>query len=138
MIAGIVITHSALAEGLKAAVEMIAGPQENFESIGLQEGGSLETLSAEITAKAQSFRDQGMPVMVFVDLYGATPFNASCLSFAADDVHVLTGANLPMLLSFAMNRMAGDEVSALVENCLKDSREGIQNVSMVEMFGEVK
>ena len=38
MIGVIVCTHSTLAQGLKNAVEMIAGPQENFDAVCFMNG----------------------------------------------------------------------------------------------------
>ena len=47
----LVCTHSVLAEGIKKAIEMLMGPQEKFETIGLYEGDDIFNLSKEITKR---------------------------------------------------------------------------------------
>ena len=48
MIGVIVCTHSTLAQGLKNAVEMIAGPQENFDAVCFMNGDDPEDLKEKI------------------------------------------------------------------------------------------
>lgn len=73
-----------------------------------------------------------------VDMHGATPFNAACLALAQFDTHILTGVNLPMLLSLLMSRDADSDYSELLSSCTKDAGESVQDVGMVEMFGKTK
>ena len=48
MIGVIVCTHSTLAQGLKNAVEMIAGPQENFDAVCFMNGDDPEDLKEKL------------------------------------------------------------------------------------------
>ena len=97
-----VCTHSILAEGLKSAVEMIMGPQQYFETVGLFDGDDLINLSEEITKriKAMGMRKN----IIFTDLFGATPSNASAMSLVDIDAIVITGVNLPMIIAFVQHR----------------------------------
>ena len=53
--------------------------------------------------------------MVFTDLMGGTPFNQSMMQAAQkDDIQVVSGTNLPMLLEAVMSR---DESSTAQDVC---------------------
>lgn len=99
---GIVITtHSTFAAGLKAACEMIAGPQENLEAVCFM--GDVELL--ELGEQLKSIGEQYTDGCIYVtDLLNATPFNASLLAIAGTENIVLTGASLPMLLELVLMR----------------------------------
>lgn len=102
MIGIAVITHGKFADGIKDSLRMIVGEQENFESLGLKEGQGLEEFKSEVKKVITSV-NSGSGVLVFVDMFGATPFNAVSMlrnELKADEVDVLmiTGVNLPVLL----------------------------------------
>lgn len=101
MIGIVVGTHSTLAQGLKSACEMIAGPQENFESICFMGDVGLLELGEQMKAAGGQYEDGCIYV---VDLLNATPFNASLLAIAGTKNVVLSGASLPMLLELLTMR----------------------------------
>lgn len=138
MIGIILVTHSEFAMGMKKAAEMIAGSQEKLDAISFMEGESIEALSEKIKETAQRYEDKSEKYVVMVDMHGATPFNAACLALAQFDTHILTGVNLPMLLSLLMSRDTDSDYSELLSSCTKDAGESVQDVGMVEMFGKTK
>ena len=77
MIGVILCTHSDFAKGLRNAVEMIAGEQSCFDSFCFMNGDDVDELSEKIAAAAQRYIDQKMPFCILVDMFAATPFNAS-------------------------------------------------------------
>ena len=91
----LVCTHSALAEGFKQAIEMLMGPQENFETIGLYEGDDIFSLSKEIAK--QIIVMQTEKNLVFTDLFGASPSNAAAMALIEINATIITGVNLPMV-----------------------------------------
>lgn len=111
MIGGIIITHAGFGEGLKEAAEMIVGCQENFTAVALQEGEGLTDLAEKIQEKIDGM--EAKDILLFADMFGATPSNASSVICAQTGYPVLTGVNLPVLLEFLSARDTLDKAELL-------------------------
>lgn len=118
MIGGIIATHAGLAAGLLEAVEMIAGKQENLLAVSLQEGDGLEILIERIQKAAAVMEKEEL--VIFTDLFGATPFHAASVLSAQTGCHVVCGVNLPLLLDFTVKRES---------KSLEDIKESLHAVS---------
>lgn len=103
MIGLLIISHCELGRELLKAAELIMGRLENAESIAItQTSGSQEMIDA-IAQKIEAM-NEGEGVLILTDMFGGTPSNLS-LSFLDDEnVEVLTGVNLPMVISAAQDR----------------------------------
>lgn len=103
MIGLLIISHCELGRELLKAAELIMGRLENAESIAItQTTGSQEMIDA-IAQKIEAM-NEGEGVLILTDMFGGTPSNLS-LSFLDDEnVEVLTGVNLPMVISAAQDR----------------------------------
>lgn len=103
MIGLLIISHCELGRELLKAAELIMGRLENAESIAItQTTGSQEMIDA-IAQKIEAM-NEGEGVLIPTDMFGGTPSNLS-LSFLDDEnVEVLTGVNLPMVISAAQDR----------------------------------
>lgn len=134
MLGVLVVTHSTLAEGLKNAVEMIMGLQEDFDFLCFKEGDDMLALSEKIKETTKKYRDKNEKFVVCVDLYGATPFNATAAGLAEFDVSVLTGVNLPMLMQILSDRDSIDDMDAYLSNVLNETKESMKVVKLKEMF----
>ncbi|MBS6181762.1 PTS sugar transporter subunit IIA [[Clostridium] innocuum] len=118
MIGGIIATHAGLAAGLLEAVEMIAGKQENLLAVSLQEGDGLEILIERLQKAAAVMEKEEL--VIFTDLFGATPFHAASVLSAQTGCHVVCGVNLPLLLDFTVKRES---------KSLEDIKESLHAVS---------
>ncbi len=104
MIKLVIVCHGAFADGLVNAMELIAGPQPEIASIGLDEGDSIDELEARVEAAVAGL-PEGEGALVLVDLFGASPFNVSArVAVRHPNVEVITGVNLAMLLEAALQR----------------------------------
>jgi len=99
MMAGILIVcHCNLGRELISAAELILGRVENSDFMAISQLSESEELLKVIAQKIDSL-DRGKGVLVLTDMFGGTPSNLS-LSFLNDErVEVLTGVNLPMVIS---------------------------------------
>jgi mannose/fructose/sorbose-specific phosphotransferase system IIA component len=114
MLGMVIVTHGDLAQGLLQAARMIIGEVPAAVSVALQEEQGIDSLQGQIE-KALANVDQGDGVLIFVDMVGASPFNVSSqISSMRQDVEVITGVNLPMLLETALQRdnQSFDELAA--------------------------
>lgn len=126
MTGGIIVTHAGFAEGLKEAVEMIAGKQEDLAAIGLREGDGMETLMEKIREVAKTMSCK--KIWLFCDMFGATPCNAGCMLASQEDYEVITGVSLPILLDFVMTvqRLTGKIFAAALSRLPEKLSDGSQ------------
>ncbi len=106
MIGLVFVSHGKLADGLVDAMQMITGEQEAVRAVGFEETEEVECLMSNVDQAIQEV-DQGDGVLILVDLFGATPFNASArlvLSRPEKKLEVVTGMNLPMILELVVGR----------------------------------
>jgi len=128
MVGMLIVTHGRLGEGLLDAMQMIAGPQEKVDFVSLKEGDSIDELKERILNTVKML-DDGSGVLVFVDMFGASPSNAAAY-LLNENVEVITGVNLPMLLEILSFR----ETSSLEElsaNAMAAGVESIKNLTQL-------
>ena len=128
MVGMLIVTHGRLGEGLLDAMQMIAGPQEKVDFVSLKEGDSIDELKERILNTVKML-DDGSGVLVFVDMFGASPSNAAAY-LLNENVEVITGVNLPMLLEIVSFR----ETSSLQElsaNAMAAGVESIKNLTQL-------
>jgi mannose/fructose/sorbose-specific phosphotransferase system IIA component len=131
MIRFIIVTHGLLAQGLANAMEMIMGPQEAITVIGFFEEDSIDELEKRIEESVTS-RAPGESVLIFVDLFGASPFNASArVASRHSNVDIITGVNLPMMLEMTIQRQNQLSLSELVAEGIRAGTEGIKALSLL-------
>ena len=105
MINFVLISHGEMANGVFDSVRLISGNHKGVETISLKENDSVDELEIRIKATTRSLSQTSDGVLIFVDLFGATPFNiASKVASNFENVEVITGMNLPMLLETILQR----------------------------------
>ena len=98
----VVVTHGQLAVELLNAAETIVGDLPRFAAVSIgwhEDTGDAREEIAQAVAKVQ----QGQPrqgVLIVTDMFGGTPSNLA-MTFLGEDVEVITGVNLPMLIKLA-------------------------------------
>lgn len=98
----ILIGHNNLGNEMKNATEMIIGSNSRLHSIGFYEKEGLSTLEEKIEKKIDNISS---PVLIFTDITGGTPYNASCayaLKNTDKEVHVLSGMSLPLVIELLL------------------------------------
>ncbi len=93
----ILISHGALAAGMREAAEMILGEQEQMAVFGLYPGDTGDSFSEKLEQAIDQFGEPGN-TLILADLPSGTPSNASMLMVLKRGVHALSGCNLPALL----------------------------------------
>ncbi|MCX0380537.1 PTS sugar transporter subunit IIA [Clostridium perfringens] len=128
MIGVLVATHGEMAKGLFDAIDMICGAQEKFSIVSLERGQDAEGFGEELGEKINELNsDEG--VVVLVDLLGATPMNQSALNlYKSDKVEVITGVNLPMVVTATMERDCFSDIKELVEKIKNDGKDSVCSV----------
>ncbi len=97
MIYTIVITLGQLGEALIQSTECIIGPSKQVESLGLAWDEGLSTQKEKINFRIHQLKKQG-DVLLLTDIVGSTATNIALEHMVPNEVEVVTGVNLPMLI----------------------------------------
>ena len=127
MIGLLIVTHCDLGAELLNAAEFIVGKVDKVDTIAITETTGSEKLRKWIENKVAAL-NSGDGVIILTDMFGGTPSNLS-LSFLKDEqIEVLTGVNLPMLIAIIQNR-SDMKLSALAEKAQEAGKTGISLAS---------
>lgn len=102
MVGILVVSHGKMAEGMLDTMGMVVGEMDQVSYTSLAMGEDFDVFELKVADKIRSL-DDGTGVLVLVDLYGASPFNAAqkaahFLESEGIAVRILSGVNLGMLV----------------------------------------
>ena len=101
-IGGVVVSHGQVANELVAAAEAVVGNLSHITAVSIGWHDDVEMAKAEIE-RAIAQVDQGSGVLVLTDMFGGTPTNISAMFLKENEVEIVTGVNLPMVIKLASN-----------------------------------
>jgi PTS system mannose-specific IIA component len=131
MINILILSHCELTKELIKTAEVIAGKQENLfyinQDIKNENLASLQGKISEILKKI----DNEKGTLVLTDMLGGTPCNASVLLTKNFNIEVLTGVNLPMLLSAVFTSKTAQTAKELADKVLADGKKSIVNAKQL-------
>ena len=137
MIGVLAISHGKMAEGMLDAAHMFFGDDlPGVEALCFMSSDNPEDFDVK-WKDAVARVNTGDGVIIFADLMGGTPANRS-MYVLSDDVQVITGANMTMMLELLGTRLAeGTKVSKeLVEQLQETGRTGIVNINALMNGGK--
>jgi len=107
MIGVVVVTHGQLATELLNAAEMIVGELPQFAAVSIGWHEDVNDARDDIAQEVERVRaEQG--VLLLTDMFGGTPSNLGMTFLEKDQLEVITGVNLPMLIKLASIRTSRD------------------------------
>jgi len=133
MIGLVLVTHGRLAVEFITAMEHVVGPQDAIAGICIDADDDMEVRRKDIADAIQAC-DQGNGVIILTDLFGGTPSNLAISLMKSENVEVIAGVNLPMLIRLEGARKAMN-VRAAVAAAREAGRKYISVAS--EILGEV-
>lgn len=124
----LVCTHGYTSEHMIKTAEMIVGKQGNIGFVTFVPGEGTEGLGKKCRNELRKLEcSQG--VLVMVDVFGGSPFNAiATLAYLNENMEVITGVNVPMLLETFILRESLD-LKGLLE-CAKTA--GINGITTLD------
>lgn len=126
----LIVTHHNLANAFVETIEMIAGKHDFLESLGLHPSQEPESFGNLIVESVQRLKAKGYDeVIVVLDLYGGTPCNQTIRILRENQLKVLVGVNLPMMLQMTLMNTNEDSLEDLAEASICCGKEGIFDVS---------
>lgn len=125
MIGGIIVSHGKLAEELLNALTIILGEVTNMEAISIGWYDDVEESKKKINQSVKRV-DQKNGVLIFTDMFGGTPSNLSFSFLKDNQVEIITGVNLPMLIKFVSLQKSNN----LSEAAKKVMEQGKKNIHL--------
>ena len=136
MIGLIVTGHANFGSGMTSSVNLIAGEQEAYRYVDFLPTYGTEELTEEIAKAMDELKDcEG--IIIFTDLMGGSPFNvAASLVHGKENVRIVAGTNLPMLVEIVMSRKFMDDLDGLVESVLETGKEQVTKYEFKQVVQE--
>lgn len=123
----ILVSHGDLAEELVRVASMILDETPKVTVITMREFQNTATLEKEIKAALKTIGPG--PVLVMADILGGTPSNATIqVMTQRDDLILLSGVNLPMLLEYALSTIT--DVRELATHLRMVGAQGVRMVTI--------
>ncbi|HEY9001503.1 MAG TPA: hypothetical protein VIM89_09120 [Mucilaginibacter sp.] len=115
----LIATHGAFAKGVKSALDMIAGEMENILLIQayLDESRPVEDELADVLATISDTDE----LIIFTDLLGGSVNNIMLRNALRDNVHIVSGFNLPLLIEIALSD-ADTPVTEVIEEAIHNAK----------------
>jgi len=132
MIGILIIAHDSLGESLVRAVTHVLGSRpEQFEVLSVAATDDPLTL---LPAARELVRrlDTGAGVLVFSDIYGASPCNLAGKLLKPGRVEGLAGVNLPMLVRAITYRTRG--LDTMVKKAVSGGCEGVMHMEVDPVY----
>lgn len=116
MVGILVVSHGGFAESLISAAQFIVGKLLRVKGVSIWPKDKKEEIKDRIRKKIAEVND-GDGVVILTDVMGGTPTNLSLSFLGKEKVEVVTGANVPMLLTVSSYRKGKslEEVSRLIK-----------------------
>ncbi len=100
MIGIVVVSHGKLGSELIAGAEHVVGPLNRVRAVGVEADDDLDQ-KRDLIGKTIQACDCGRGVIVLTDMFGGTPSNLAFSLRSKVPVEIISGANLPMLITLA-------------------------------------
>ncbi|MFZ6864253.1 PTS sugar transporter subunit IIA [Undibacterium sp. Ji67W] len=122
MVGILLMTHAPLGSAfIQAAAHVFRGKPERIEAIDVIADQNTDEVNQLAHAAVQRLND-GSGVLVMTDIMGGTPSNCCRQLGAPDQVAIIAGISLPMLLRAITYRQ--DELDVVVEMALAGGQNG--------------
>ncbi len=132
LVGALVVTHGQLGQELVSAAQAIVGEISYIAAVSIGWNDDVDESKKKIE-QAVAEVDQGKGVIILTDMFGGTPSNLSLPLLKRNEVDIVTGVNLPMVIKVA-NQPGTDSLSELVT---KVKNQGQSHISIAsELLGE--
>jgi PTS system mannose-specific IIA component len=132
----LIIAHDSLGDSLVRAVTHVLGTRPpQFEVLSVS--ASDDPLLLLPAAREQLARlDTGKGVLVFSDIYGASPCNLACKLLQPGRVEGIAGVNLPMLVRAFTYRNKGMET--MIKKAVSGGCDGVVHIEVDPVYATAR
>lgn len=123
----VLISHGAFCEGLLQSLKMIAGGDYGVRAVALIPGESPETYREKLAdVLRESKDDDNSGTIVLSDIAGGTPYQSAAYLSKDFKMGLVSGMNMPMLLTLALERTDDITLEELVDKATVSSTVGVK------------
>ena len=132
LVGGLVITHGQLGRELLLAAQTIVGEISCITAVSLGWNDDVEESKKRVEEAVRKV-DQGEGVIILTDMFGGTASNISLSLLRRDQLEIITGVNLPMIIK--LGSQSGTENLSKLASQVKE--QGQRHISIAsEVLGE--
>ncbi len=136
MIGILIIAHDTLPESLVKAVTHVLGTRPaQFETLSVTIADDPLDLLPVARERVRQL-DTGDGVLIFSDIYGATPCNLAGKLLVPGRVEVVAGVNLPMLVRAFTYRAKG--MDTMITKAVSGGRDGVLRVEIDPVYATAR
>ncbi len=99
-IGGVIVSHGQVANELLSAAETVVGEVGHVAAVSIGWHDDVEAAKGEIERAIKQV-SHGKGVLLMTDMFGGTPTNIAAMFLKENEVELVTGVNLPMVLKLA-------------------------------------
>jgi PTS system mannose-specific IIA component len=119
----VIVSHGKLADALILSAQNLVGPIDQLEAVSVWPEDGEKRVKTKIQEKVTKVND-GDGVVILTDILGGTPTNVSLPLLEREKVEIVTGVNIPMLLTLSSYR-SGRSLKEIGKMLKKSGRRSI-------------
>ena len=128
MTALIITGHGQFASGIHSALNLISGTSQDVYAVNFEEGDNPDALGEKLAKILKIYENDS--VVIFTDIIGGAPFRqAALLASSRENLDVVYGTTLHMLVEAVLEKDHCGDVRKLVADLLPAARDGIGSLS---------
>ena len=136
MIGVLIVAHDQLGESLIKAVTHVLGARPpQLESFSVKATDDPLALLPKARLAVQAL-DTGEGVLVFSDIYGATPCNLATKLLSPGRIECVAGVNLPMLVRAFTYRAKG--MDTMITKAVSGGRDGVLHIELDPVYATTR
>jgi PTS system ascorbate-specific IIA component len=136
MIGILIVAHDTLGDSLVRAVTHVLGARPpQFEALGVTATDDPMLLLPQARETVQRL-DSGDGVVIFSDIYGATPCNLACKLLEPGHVEGVAGVNLPMLVRAFTYRTRG--LDTMMKKAVSGGCDGVLHIDVDPVYAATR
>ena len=137
----LIISHGMLARELCNSVKLFLGEDVSLSCVCLKEDLGIEQYKKELFEKIDLILKNSSHLLIVCDLYFGSPYIAAveyvCSQQLDQNIKVISGANLPMLLELCVaNKNNPENLECLVASAIQFGKDGIMQYTRKESSTE--
>jgi mannose PTS system EIIA component len=123
MVGILIVSHGRMAEALISSIQFLVGNLQKIRGISIWPRDKENEVRDRIKKELKEV-DDGDGVVILTDVFGGTPMNLSLSFLKEEKVEVVTGVNMPMLLTLSSYRK-GRSLREIVKLVKRSGRRSI-------------
>lgn len=118
----LLLTHGDFCKGIKSSLDVIISDSSMVDVLSVSVSDSPEEIRNNIQSYIDSI-DKDIPIFIITDIpAGSTTTNAVQYLLYRDNIHLITGLNLGMLLAVALQPIEEGNIKENVHELLEDAK----------------